>query len=65
MGAVAPIFSLRAVSKAHRAVQAVREVDLDVFAGDVLAICGDNGAGKSPLIELLTGAEQPTVGTMT
>jgi ABC-type sugar transport system ATPase subunit len=43
----------------------VREVDLDIFEGDVVAICGDNGAGKSSLIKIVSGAEEPTSGAMT
>jgi ABC-type sugar transport system ATPase subunit len=60
-----PILSLRGVSKSYGPVAAVRDVDLDVFRGEVLAICGDNGAGKSSLIKVISGAEAATDGTMT
>ncbi|MEM8853373.1 MAG: ATP-binding cassette domain-containing protein [Pseudomonadota bacterium] len=43
---------------------AVRDVDLAVHKGDVLALCGDNGAGKSSLIKVVSGAENATEGTM-
>lgn len=43
---------------------AVRGVDLDIFAGETVAICGDNGAGKSSLIKVISGAEEPTSGAM-
>jgi simple sugar transport system ATP-binding protein len=62
--ATSPILSLRGICKSYGAVEAVREVDLDVHAGEVLAICGDNGAGKSSLIKVISGAEEPTSGTM-
>ncbi len=61
----APILSLRGISKSYGPVVAVRGVDLDVFRGEVLAICGDNGAGKSSLIKVISGAEQPSAGVMT
>lgn len=61
---VEPIYSLRAVTKNYGAVEALRGVDLDVFAGEVLAICGDNGAGKSTLIKIMSGAEEPSSGTL-
>src|SRR3954471_11442471 len=61
----APILSLRGVSKSYGPVVAVRDVDLDVFRGEVLAICGDNGAGKSSLIKIISGAEAATSGAMT
>jgi ABC-type sugar transport system ATPase subunit len=44
---------------------ALEDVDLGMQAGKVLAIVGDNGAGKSTPIKILTGAYQPTAGEMT
>jgi ABC-type sugar transport system ATPase subunit len=49
---------------AYGAVQALRGVDVDVNSGEVLALCGDNGAGKSSLVKILAGAQQPTAGTL-
>ncbi|WID94831.1 ATP-binding cassette domain-containing protein [Bosea vestrisii] len=59
-----PILSLRGIGKSYGPVVAVREVDLDIFAGEVVAICGDNGAGKSSLIKVVSGAEEATSGTL-
>lgn len=59
-----PLLSLRGIGKAYGPVVAVREVDLDIFAGEVVAICGDNGAGKSSLIKVISGAEEATSGTL-
>jgi ABC-type sugar transport system ATPase subunit len=59
-----PILSLRGIGKSYGAVVAVRGVDLDIFAGETVAICGDNGAGKSSLIKVISGAEEPTAGGM-
>lgn len=47
---------LGAVTKSYGAVEALRGVDLEIRAGDVLALCGDNGAGKSSLVKILSGA---------
>ena len=58
------VFSLKGIGKDYGAVRALRDVDLDVFAGDVLAICGDNGAGKSTLIKIMSGAQAQSAGTM-
>jgi ABC-type sugar transport system ATPase subunit len=60
----APLLSLSRIGKTYGAVVAVREVDLDIHSGEVLAICGDNGAGKSSLIKVISGAEEPTSGSM-
>jgi ABC-type sugar transport system ATPase subunit len=60
----APILSLRGIGRDHGAVTAVRAVDLDVYPGEVLAICGDNGAGKSSLVKIISGAQPASRGTM-
>lgn len=59
-----PLLSLRGVGKRYGAVVAVREVDLDIFPGEVVALCGDNGAGKSSLVKVISGAEEASAGTM-
>jgi ABC-type sugar transport system ATPase subunit len=56
------VFSARGVSKSYPGVQALSELDLDGRAGEVLAICGANGAGKSTFARLLAGQEAPTAG---
>ena len=60
----APLLALRGVSKSYGAVAALRDVDLDVAAGEVLGICGDNGAGKSTLIRIISGAQAPSAGAI-
>jgi ABC-type sugar transport system ATPase subunit len=57
-----PLLSLRGISKNFGAVQALREVDLDVPAGQVTALIGDNGAGKSTLIKTISGILSPSEG---
>jgi ABC-type sugar transport system ATPase subunit len=59
-----PILSLRGIRLSYGAVLALDGVDLDLFRGDVLAICGDNGAGKSSLIKIVSGAQEPSAGSM-
>jgi simple sugar transport system ATP-binding protein len=60
----APLLSLRGITKTYGAVEAIKGIDMDVHAGEVLAICGDNGAGKSSLIRIISGAQEPTSGTI-
>jgi len=45
-------------------VHALRDVDLEVAAGERLAVVGRSGAGKSTLARVLLGMEQPTAGTV-
>jgi ABC-type sugar transport system ATPase subunit len=57
-----PLLRLRGVSKHFGAVRALDEVDLDVPAGQVTALAGDNGAGKSVLIKCIAGIHTPDAG---
>jgi len=61
-GADPPLLSLRGLSKSFGAVQALSGVDLDIPAGQVSALVGDNGAGKSVMIKTIAGIWSPTSG---
>ncbi len=50
-----PILELRGISKRFGAVQALSNVNFDVYAGEVVGLVGDNGAGKSTLIKCVAG----------
>jgi ABC-type sugar transport system ATPase subunit len=58
----APVIEARNISKSFGAVSALRDVSLEVDKGEVLGLIGDNAAGKSTLIKILTGFQQPTRG---
>jgi len=60
-----PILSLKGISKAFGAVQALKDVDLVVYPGEVVAIVGDNGAGKSTLVKVLAGVHPHDSGIIT
>ncbi len=53
------------ISKRFGATHALRDVSLEVVAGRVLALIGENGAGKSTMMKVLSGAHTPDAGTMT
>ena len=59
------VLSLRGISKRFGAVQALKDIDLDVRAGEVMALVGDNGAGKSTLVKAMAGVYTPDEGSMT
>jgi len=56
--------SARRLALHHGGVKAVDGVDIEVHAGQVLAVVGGNGAGKSSLLDLLSGVARPTAGTV-
>jgi D-xylose transport system ATP-binding protein len=56
------LLELRGVSKNFGPVQALSGVDLDVPAGQVTALAGDNGAGKSVLVKCIAGIHPPDAG---
>lgn len=54
--AVTPLIEMRHISKAFGAVRALNDVDLRLYPGEILGLVGDNSAGKSTLMKILTGA---------
>ncbi|AEK55715.1 sugar ABC transporter [Brucella ceti B1/94] len=59
-----PVLRLSGISKNFGAVSALTDIDLEVFPGEVVALVGDNGAGKSTFVKTLAGVHQPTSGTI-
>ncbi|MEA2703445.1 MAG: hypothetical protein QOD63_1390 [Actinomycetota bacterium] len=57
-----PLLRLEGLQKHFGAVQALVDVTLDVPAGQVTALVGDNGAGKSVLIKCIAGIHSPDAG---
>ncbi len=57
-----PIIEMRAVSKNFGAVVALRRVSLTVAEGEVVGLVGDNAAGKSTLMKILSGVHVPDAG---
>jgi ABC-type sugar transport system ATPase subunit len=60
----APLLRLQGIEKRFGPVRALTGIDLDVPAGQVTALCGDNGAGKSVLIKCIAGIHPPDRGTI-
>lgn len=58
------IARLQSVSKNFGAVHALRNVDLPVRAGELVALLGPNGAGKTTAVKLFLGLAKPTAGTV-
>jgi fructose transport system ATP-binding protein len=59
------VFQARGLIKRYGGVTALDGADFDLRAGEILAVIGDNGAGKSSLIKALSGAIVPDAGELT
>ena len=62
---VEPAIRLERVGKSYGSVEALREVDLQVDAGEVIAVLGPNGAGKTTAIGIMLGLRPPSSGGVT
>src|SRR5215208_3203279 len=64
-----PLIELAGVEKIYRTgqveFQALRGVDLAIDDGDMVAIVGPSGSGKSTIMNMITGIDRPTAGTVT
>jgi fructose transport system ATP-binding protein len=58
----APILTARGLVKRYGRVTALDQADFDLHHGEILAVIGDNGAGKSSLIKAISGAVTPDEG---
>jgi len=59
-----PILAARGLHKRYGQVTAIDGADFDLYPGEILAVIGDNGAGKSSMIKALSGATIPDSGTI-
>lgn len=55
----------RSLSKRYGSIVAVDKVDLEIKQGEILALFGPDGAGKTSLLQMLSGLIKPTAGTVT
>ncbi len=57
-----PVLEIRHIYQRFETTQALDDVSLDIYPGEIHALLGENGAGKSTLIKILTGVQQPDQG---
>jgi ABC-type sugar transport system ATPase subunit len=58
------VLSIRGLSKGYGGIPALRDVSFSLAAGEIRAICGENGAGKSTFVKMLMGIITQDAGTI-
>jgi len=61
---ITPLMEVRKINKAFPGVQALDDVSVAFYPGEVHAVVGENGAGKSTLMKVMAGAYRPDSGTI-
>jgi galactofuranose transport system ATP-binding protein len=64
MAATPNLLNMKGITKSFPGVLALEDVDFDLRRGEVHALMGENGAGKSTMIKVLTGVEHPNSGSI-
>ena len=59
-----PILSARGISKQFAGIEVLSDVDLDLMPGEIHALLGENGAGKSTFAKIVAGVHRPTRGSL-
>jgi len=59
-----PLLSTKGIAKQFAGVEVLTDVDLDLHVGEIHALLGENGAGKSTFAKIVSGVHKPTRGTL-
>ena len=62
---IPPLLSARGISKQFAGIEVLSDIDLDLSPGEIHALLGENGAGKSTFAKIIAGVHRPTRGTLT
>ena len=58
------LFDMKGIGKVYGTSEVLKNIDMQIYKGEVVGLIGENGAGKSTLLKIVAGVEQPTTGTI-
>ena len=58
------LFKANGVGKTYGLNTVLRDIDMEIYSGEVIGLIGENGAGKSTLMKLIAGVTKPSMGSM-
>ncbi|NRF95105.1 sugar ABC transporter ATP-binding protein [Paenibacillus frigoriresistens] len=58
------LFRANQINKQYSGTQVLKNIDMEIYKGEVVGLIGENGAGKSTLLKIIAGLEHPTSGTI-
>ena len=64
IGEEAPVLELRGIAASYGTIEVLRDIDLVVRGGSIVAVLGPNGAGKTTLLKVISGSLRPTRGSV-